>query len=527
MDSEGRPAGASARKDLELYLQRHEKLLPALLDSAAQAILGVDPHGYIVLANAQTERTFGYSRRELVGASIDVLVPVASQAVHAGHRTEYFANPRIRPMGIGMELAGRRKDGKEFPAEVSLSYLDTDEGRFAIAFVTDITPRKQLQEQLLHAQKLEAVGRLAGGVAHDFNNLLTVILGYERMLLEELPPDSPLRDYAAEVLKAGERAGTLVSQLLAFSRRQVMQPRVLDVNLLLLDAEKMLRRLIGEDIQLSVLLSPEAGNIRVDPGHIEQIVFNLAVNARDAMPDGGRLTIETAPARLDEAYARTHAGVTPGDYVMLGISDTGQGMDAETKSHMFEPFFTTKGQGKGTGLGLATVYGIVKQSGGDIWVYSEPGQGTTFKVYFPRADGPADRPAGSPSAAVRGTETVLVVEDEEGVRELIAALLRRLGYTVIAAVDGHDAIRLSERHAGPIQLLLTDVVLPQAGGRQVAEKLRLARPGMRVLYLSGYTENAVVHHGVLDADVAFLAKPFSHEALAKKVREVLDYGPRG
>ncbi len=524
MNPEGR-TGATARKDLELYLQRHEKLLPALLDSAAQAILGVDQHGFIVLANAQTERMFGYARRELVGAPIEVLLPVGSREAHAQHRQQYFDSPRVRPMGIGLDLAGRRKDGTEFPVEVSLSYLDTDEGRFSIAFVTDITPRKQLQEQLLHAQKLEAVGRLAGGVAHDFNNLLTVILGYERMLLDELPPDSPLRDYAGEVLKAGERAGTLVGQLLAFSRRQVMQPRVLDINALLKESEKMLRRLIGEDIQLAVHLSPEAGNIKADPGHIEQIVFNLAVNARDAMPGGGRLTIETAPAHLDEEYARTHAGVVPGDYVMVAISDTGYGMDAETKSHMFEPFFTPKAQGKGTGLGLATVYGIVKQSGGDIWVYSEPGQGTTFKVYFPKVSAQAEQPAVSGSPAVRGTETVLVVEDEEGVRELIAALLRRLGYTVLTAADGEEALRISAQHREPIQLLLTDVVLPKTSGRQVAGQLKTARPDMAVLYLSGYTENAVVHHGVLDPDVAFLAKPFSHEALALKIRQVLDHRP--
>ncbi len=527
MNSEGQTApgssaAAGAQRDLQSYLEQHAKLLPALLDSAAQAIIGVDQRGRIVLANARTEQMFGYGRAELQGASIELLLPESARESHTRHRAEYFASPRVRPMGIGMDLSGRRKDGEIFPVEVSLSYLDTMEGRFAIAFISDTSPRKRLEEQLLHAQKMEAVGRLAGGVAHDFNNLLTVILGYERMLLEELPEGSPLRDYAEEVLKAGDRAAELVNQLLAFSRRQMMQPRVVDLNLLLRESEKMLRRLIGEDIKLNVLLSPEAGNIRVDPGHLQQIVFNLAVNARDAMPQGGKLTIETAPAHLDEEYARTHAGVVPGEYVMIGISDTGHGMDAETKRHMFEPFFTTKGQGKGTGLGLATVYGIVKQSGGDIWVYSEPGQGTTFKLYFPRVNENPEQIAAHVPAALRGTETVLVVEDEAGVRDLIAAQLRQLGYTVLAAADGHEAIRLSGEHSGPIPMLLTDVVLPELSGRQVAEQLRAARPEMKVIYLSGYTENAVVHHGVLDPEVDFLGKPFSQRALAKKLREVLE-----
>jgi hypothetical protein len=517
------PGGAAARKDLELYLQKHDKLLSALLESAAQAILSVDRYGRIVLANARTEEMFGYTRSELLGETVEALLPKAAREGHVAHREDYFESPRVRPMGIGMELAGRRKDGTEFPVEVSLSHIQTEEGPFAIAFVSDITQRKHLEDQLLHSQKLEAVGRLAGGVAHDFNNLLTIISGYDRMLLDGLSPQDPLRGYAEEVAKAAERAGALTAQLLAFSRRQVMRPRVLDTNALLQGAEKMLRRLIHEDIDLAIHLGANAGNIKADPGQVEQIVFNLAINARDAMPDGGRLTIETAAVHLDENYTRTHLGVKPGDYVMIAVSDTGHGMDAETKRHIFEPFFTTKELGKGTGLGLATVYGTVKQSGGDIWVYSEPGQGTTFKIYFPRVPGDAASVEDSRSGAARqGVETILVVEDEQGVRDLIAEMLKRQGYRVLKAADPLEALQISRKFEGTIHMLLTDVIMPQMSGRQLAGQLVPARPGMKVLYLSGYTENSVVHHGVLEADVEFLAKPFSQQALAGKIRDILD-----
>jgi two-component system cell cycle sensor histidine kinase/response regulator CckA len=517
------PAGAAAWKDLELYLQQHDKFLVALLESAAQAILSTDRNGRIVLANARTEEMFGYSRRELLGETIEALLPQGARESHTRHRAGYFANPRVRPMGIGMELAGRRKDGAEFPVEVSLSYIETGEGPFAIAFVSDITERKRLEEQLLHAQKMEAVGRLAGGVAHDFNNMLTIILGYDRMMLDRLSPQDPIRGYAEEVAKAAERAGALTAQLLAFSRRQVMHLRVVGVNELLANSEKMLRRLIGENIEFRLEVDPGAGNVRADPGQVEQIVLNLAINARDAMPDGGKLTIETGAVHLDESYAKTHLGVRPGDYVMIAVSDTGHGMDAETKRHIFEPFFTTKEQGKGTGLGLATVYGTVKQSGGDIWVYSEPGRGTTFKIYFPRiaeAASPDLRSARPP--ARQGAETILVVEDEKGVRDLMAEMLRQQGYTVLAAADPQEAIEISQQYPGEIHMLATDVVMPKMSGHQLAEQLLPARPGIKVLYLSGYTENAIVHHGVLEPGVEFLAKPFSQQALAQKIREVLD-----
>ncbi len=527
MDGEGQGgnpgAGTAARKDLGLYLQSHIKLLAALLESAAQAILSVDSHGRIVLANARTEEMFGYTRSELLGETVEALLPLGARAGHVGRRDAYFASPRVRPMGTGMELAGRRKDGAEFPVEVSLSHIQTDEGPFAIAFISDITQRKHLEDQLLHAQKMEAVGRLAGGVAHDFNNMLTIISGYDRMLLDGLSLQDPLRGYAEEVAKAADRAGALTGQLLAFSRRQVMRPRVIEANELLRGADRMLRRLIGEDIELTLSLGAGAGNIKADPGQLEQIIFNLVINARDAMPDGGKLTIETAVRHLDENYARMHIGVQPGDYVLIAVSDTGHGMDAETRRHIFEPFFTTKEQGKGTGLGLATVYGTVKQSGGDIWVYSEPGRGTTFKIYFPRVDEAASSgDSGQSSIPRHGVETILLVEDEKAVRELIAEMLKRQGYRILKAADPIEALEVSRRYQGTIHMLLTDVIMPQMSGRQLAGQLVPTRPGMKVLYLSGYTENAIVHHGVLEADVEFLAKPFSHHALSEKVRDVLD-----
>ena len=514
--------GAATRKDLEDYLQKHDKLLPALLDSAAQAILSVDRTGRIVLANARTEEMFGFSRRDLIGQPIEILLPESLREVHVKHRTDYITKPRVRPMGIGMDLAGRKKDGTEFPVEVSLSFIETDEGPFGIAFVTDITPRKQLEEQLAHSQKMEAVGRLAGGVAHDFNNLLTIISGYNRMLLDQLSDSGPLRSYSEEVLKAADRAAALTNQLLAFSRRQMLRPRVVDANSLVQGDEKMLRRLIGEDIDLVLQLTPGVGNIKVDPGQFSQIILNLAINARDAMPNGGRLTIETAVAHLDEDYAKAHLEVRPGEYVMIAVSDNGIGIDAETKRHIFEPFFTTKEQGKGTGLGLATVYGIVKQSGGDIWVYSELGQGTTFKVYFPQIrDAASDDSLVAPDTRP-GHETILLVEDEAGVRELVAEMLRQRGYKVLQAADPAEALQVSEHFGGPIQMLLSDVVMPKMSGMQLAEQLAPRRPQMRVLYLSGYTENTIIHHGVLKPGVQFLPKPFSQDALAKKIREVLD-----
>ena len=521
MDNPAQPDSTN-NTDMLGSFQKSEQMVLALLDSATQAIISIDRTGRIVLTNRRAHEMFGYSQEELLGEKIEILLPDSKRSTHRGDREDYFQRPRIRPMGIGMDLAGRRKDGKEFPVEVSLSYLEMPQGVFAIAFVSDISQRKQLEDQLMHAQKMEAVGRLAGGVAHDFNNMLTVISGYNRMILDELSPLDPLRGYAEEILKAADRAGALTNQLLAFSRRQIMQPRVINVNAVIEQTEKMLRRLIGEDVELEFGLKPNIGNIRADPGHVEQAIMNLAVNARDAMPLGGRLTIETANVQLDENYAKTHMGVIPGDFVMIAVSDTGIGMDAETKRRIFEPFFTTKEKGKGTGLGLATVYGMVKQAGGDIWVYSEPGRGTTFKLYFPRVtEAVTDALTADRESPQGRNETILVVEDEKAVRDLTVRMLQQLGYSVLIASGGAEAMEISASHPQRIALLLTDVVMPNMSGRQLADILAETRPDMKVIYLSGYTENTVIHHGVLDAGMEFLPKPFSREVLAKKIRDVL------
>jgi nitrogen-specific signal transduction histidine kinase/ActR/RegA family two-component response regulator len=387
----------------------------------------------------------------------------------------------------------------------------------------DITSRRQLEAQFLQAQKMEAVGRLAGGVAHDFNNLLTVINGYSAMALETLDEFDPLHEEMQEIYKAGERAASLTRQLLAFSRRQAVTPRILDLNLIVSDMDRMLRRVLGEDAVLNTTLETGLEAILADPGQIEQVILNLAVNARDAMPDGGRMLIETGNAVLDEDYARQHNAVVPGSYVMLAVSDTGCGMDAETQAHIFEPFFTTKGEGQGTGLGLSMVFGIVQQSGGDIWVYSEPGKGTTFKIYFPVAgDRPAQAKHGPTSRQSTGTETILLVEDEEGVRNLIRTSLQRAGYTVLEARDGNEALLLYERHATSIDLILTDVVMPQMSGRELADRFAAIRPDVPLLFMSGYTAKAIVQHGVLDPQTPFLAKPFTPSTLTAKVRETLD-----
>lgn len=387
----------------------------------------------------------------------------------------------------------------------------------------DVTERHTLEEQYRQSQKVEAIGQLAGGIAHDFNNLLTAIHGYSELLSEELGPESPHQHDLAEIRRAAERAASLTRQLLAFSRRQILDPRVIDLRESVRGLESMLKRLIGEHIAVEIRTSDDVACIKADPGQIEQVILNLAINARDAMAEGGSLFLEVTSVELDDAYARRHISVQPGRYVMLAVSDTGAGMDSATQARIFEPFFTTKPEGRGTGLGLSTVYGIVKQSGGNIWVYSEPGRGATFKIYLPRVDERPDEPvAASAADQVTGSETILVVEDEPGVRALVRKVLERLGYRVIVAATPREAVDLAQHHNGPIHLLMTDVVLPEMSGSSVAQHIAVSRPAMLVLYMSGYTDDAIVHHGVLDPDTPFLQKPFTPQALARKVRSVLD-----
>jgi signal transduction histidine kinase/ActR/RegA family two-component response regulator len=387
----------------------------------------------------------------------------------------------------------------------------------------DVTERRRLEAHLLQSQKMEAIGRLAGGVAHDFNNMLTVITGYSQWMLDELPPDSPMCESASEILLAANRAASLTNQLLVFSRNQVIQPIILDLNSLVAQVDQMLRRLIGENIELVTKMYSDLGLIQGDPGQIEQVILNLAVNARDAMPWGGRLTLETANVHIDEEHARTEVDCNPGAYVMLAVSDTGSGIEEEIKAHIFEPFFTTKAQGKGTGLGLSTVYGIVKQDGGHIRVESEPGVGTVFRIYFPRVgDHSLPQIVSRPKIRSRGTETILLVEDETALRRIVGEMLTRLGYTIVEAPDSRSAEKLAADYQKPIQLLLTDVVMPELGGRELALRLKAVHRELKVLFMSGYADDTIVQQGVLEAGAAYLQKPFTPDALASKIREVLD-----
>jgi len=424
---------------------------------------------------------------------------------------------------LGTGRATRLSEGQLLRIPVLL-ILATFYGVTAERVRSDVTKRASLEDQLRQSQKLEAIGRLAGGIAHDFNNILTAIMGYGALLQAGFDERDPRRQEVEEIKKAVRRASSLIQQLLAFSRRQVLQLRVLDLNAVVLNIQQLLQRLIGEDIELIIRPTPALGRVKADPGQIEQVLMNLALNARDAMPQGGKLTIETVNVMIDETFARRYLVSQPGPYVMLSVSDTGMGMDAETQAHIFEPFFTTKEQGKGTGLGLATVYGIVKQSGGSIFVYSEPEKGAICKIYLPRVDEPLTHldVVKAVIEPLRGTETILLVEDEESVRELVRKVLQRNGYTILEAADGEEAVEICQKHDGEIHLLVTDVVMPRMSGREVAETLMVSRPKTKVLYMSGYTDDAIVRHGVLDSMTAFLQKPFTPETLMRKVRDVLD-----
>jgi hypothetical protein len=516
------------RKRTEETLLKSEEKFRGLLESAPDAMVIANRDGTIALVNVQTEAMFGYTRQELLGKPIQILMPNRFRKRHSEGWEKYFTNPQPRQMGALVNLYGLHKDGREFPIEIGLNPLETERGILVLSAIRDITEKVQLEAQLRQSQKMEAIGQLAGGVAHDFNNLLTIILGNSELLISQLPDNDSLQTKAEGIRKAGKQASSLTRQLLVFSRKQVLKPKVMDLNIVVSEMEKMLRRLISEDIDLVFLPFQALGNIMADRGQIEQIIMNLAVNARDAMPHGGSLTIETANVVLDKKYVKRHIGTEPGPYAMLSVSDSGCGMDADVQSRIFEPFFTTKEEEKGTGLGLSTVYGIVKQSGGNIWVYSEPGHGTTFKIYLPTVEQDIESADGSPDSteSLLGSETVLLVEDNDELRNLICDVLQKKGHTVLDAPSAAEAIQICNSHKGAIDLLLTDVVMPGLSGRDLAKHLEPLRPEMKVLYMSGYTDDAIVRHGVLGAGMAFLQKPFTPDVLSRKVREVLGFHPK-
>jgi PAS domain S-box-containing protein len=493
-----------------------------LVEQAPVGIYRSNPEGRFLSANTALVRMLGYES--------------AADLLRLDMARDVYADPAERQRLVDrdtytdrqyddVEATWKRKDGGLLTVQLNVRAVRNDarQVEYYETFVRDVTEQRRLQQQVLQSQKMEAVGRLAGGIAHDFNNLLTVITSYSDLLLEDLGKDDPKRDDVEQVRKAAEGAASLTRQLLAFSRQQVLAPRVVSLNAVVDSLQKILRRVIGEDVELATALAPDLGAVKADVGQLEQVLMNLTVNARDAMPTGGKLTIETANVEHDPAYARAREGAAVSRFVMLAVTDTGVGMDEATKARIFEPFFTTKEAGKGTGLGLATVYGIVNQSGGFIWVYSEPGNGTSFKIYLPRVDAPVEGERATGSGSVpRGTETVLLVEDAAAVRAVAKQVLERQGYTVLEAPHGEAALHLAQKHRGPIHLLLTDVVMPVLSGRQLAEQLAPLRPDMKVLYASGYTDDSVVRHGILESGTAYLQKPFTPDSLARKVREVLD-----
>jgi two-component system cell cycle sensor histidine kinase/response regulator CckA len=537
-DSKGQPTGfrgiardITERKQAEEALRTEKQRFETLLENAPFGVIMIDKEGNFKYVNSKFIELFGYDLNDIPNGK-EWFRKAYPDPAFRHHVIETWINDsNISEAGKNVPriFTATCKDGMKKIIRFITVQLGTGEYLMSCEDITLVQRAEEekasLAEQLRQSQKIEAIGRLAGGVAHDFNNLLTVIRGYSQLSLMDLKGNEKLRGNLDEIQKATQRASDLTHHLLAFSRRQIMEMKILDLNTLLKDLDKMLHRVIGEDIQLTYRLSDDIGKVRVDPGQMEQVILNLAVNARDAMPSGGKLTIETSNAELDEAYAHAHIGSKPGRYVMMSVSDTGLGMSPEVKERAFEPFFTTKEKGKGTGLGLSTCYGIVKQSGGNIWAYSELGRGTTFKVYLPRVDESPKEEKGEDKAAeiFKGTETILAVEDEIEVRKLVAEILKGQGYTVIEASDGEEAVKVSRENAGKkIHLLLTDVVMPGMSGRELAVTLGLQHPTMKILYMSGYTDNAIVHHGVLEEGVNYIQKPFTLDALARKVREVLD-----
>ena len=518
------------RREAEEALRESRELYRSVVENSSDVIVLTGLDGTIRYGSPSHRTTLGYTDEELVGTNILDLVHPDDRAAVAALTAEAAATGRSE----AYTGRARHKDGRWIEMEGTPTAIRNERGEpvALMGIVRDISERRRadeekakLVEQLRQSQKIEAIGRLAGGIAHDFNNLLTAIAGYGEVALSQLPPGTPARESVEEIQRAAERAAGLTRQLLAFSRKQVLQPKVINLNAVVAGLEGMLARVLGEDVELVTALAPELEPTRADPGQIEQVIMNLAINARDAMPQGGVLTIATANVELDELFVRRHAGARAGRYAMLAVSDTGMGMEPETLERVFEPFFTTKPQGQGTGLGLSTVYGIVKQTGGQIWARSEPGHGTSFEVYLPRALEPASiadngrKPVGR---GLPGSETVLLVEDEEIVRKLVREMLETAGYHVLDAGDGSEAIALADRHEGTIDVLMTDVVMPGLSGQELARRLADRRRGVRVLFTSGYTEDAIANHGVLSPGTAFLEKPFNAAQLGQKLRELID-----
>jgi PAS domain S-box-containing protein len=496
----------------------------AILETALDAIISIDQFGKIIEFNPAAEKTFGYNRSEVMRKSMaELIIPPSLRKLQADGMARYLATGESPILNRRIEITAARADGTEFPVEVTVTRISGEGSPLFTAYVRDITDRKRLEEEFRQAQKMESIGRMAGGVAHDFNNVLTAIRGYADMLASGLDNTGPLHQHAEEIKRAAERGASLTRQLLIFSRKETVTPRIVDLNTLVTNMGNMLRRLLGEDIEITTELATDLGHVKADPCQIEQVVMNLAVNARDAMRHGGKLTIETCNAGLDATICEMHPDARPGPYVRLRMTDTGCGMSDETKAHLFEPFFTTKEAGKGTGLGLATIYGIVKQSKGHIEVSSRLGQGTTFTIYVPRvaqavSECEKDTVSTHPKS---GTETILLVEDEEMVRSLMRTIFEQKGYTVLEACQGDEALAVCKRHPGPIDLLVTDIMMPRINGWQLAERLAQIRPTIKVLFLSGYRHDVLVNDGLLKADSAFVQKPFKPEDLARKVREVL------
>jgi PAS domain S-box-containing protein len=516
-----------------------EARFEGMLDAAPDAIVAVDSNGDIRLVNRQAESLFGYDRSELLGSKVERLVPGRVRPRHPEHRESYSADPRARPMGEGLNLSAVRKDGTEFPVDIALSSIQTTGGLLISAAVRDMTARNEAERErrliaeelhearLRQSQRLETVGQLAGGIAHDFNNLLAVILNYADFLAEQLP-EGEMRQDVEEIQRAASRAADLTRQLLIFARREVTKPELLDMNAVVTGVEKLLRRTIGEQVEFVMSLAPALPSVRADPGQLEQIFLNLAVNARDAMPGGGHLIVETADVMLDDLYADAHPGAVPGRYVRLSVSDSGIGMTPETAARAFEPFFTTKPAGQGTGLGLATVYGIVTQAGGNAYIYSEPGHGTLVSIHLPAVDEPASRaPFPRREAAVtRGRgQRLLVVEDEAAVLLAVIRILGTNGYTVLAQSGPADALALLADPSKNVDVLLTDVVMPGMSGIELADRARALRPGLRVMYMSGYSHEVIARQGAIPVGSTLLQKPFTRQDLLKALDEALGSVP--